>query len=593
RYGFLVDGASPHNPDGLPVGFAKHYDQQLNEELLDITCAACHTGQINVTRSGRTTALRIDGGSALHAFTNSQIGHFVPTLAATLMGTLANPMKFNRFANAVLGPGHEGGRWALRRQMLSVAGQFGKMAWDEKWHGLVPTEEGYGRTDALARIANTVFGDHIGAGNYAVGNAPVNYPPVWNIWKFDWVQYNASVSQPMARNIGESMGTGAKYALMDRYGNPLPPDQRFRSSAMLDNLHTIERTLRTLQPPAWDEAVLGPIDRAKAARGKDLFNTHCVGCHGPNIAPADIKARNSPLKGPNDPEWIVKTLCVDDIGTDPNTALNFYDARVDISKTGLSADDLRAVARKELTLWNQRDGAWLNAEIARVKATPGAEAQVAALQAQLAKLDTDMAQTLSEIDPKSLRVGAGLSYLGILIREKAYADLHLTPDQQADLDGFGILDLPQVVAAYKPRPLAGIWATAPFIHNGSVPTVYDLLSPVSERPKTFRVGSREYDTEKLGLKLPDSGYWVFDTSKDGNHNTGHELNTGYKPWKEGDPPAGGLIGPLLSREDRLAIIEHLKVRNDDLDGPREPHVPWSATCAPPPPRSDAGSRYVR
>ena len=47
--------------------------------MLDITCAACHTGQIEVTRNGRTTALRIDGGSALHAFTNSNIGHFVPT----------------------------------------------------------------------------------------------------------------------------------------------------------------------------------------------------------------------------------------------------------------------------------------------------------------------------------------------------------------------------------------------------------------------------------------------------------------------------------------------------------------------------------
>ena len=592
RYGFLVDGRTLQNPDGLPIGFSKHYDQQLNEEVLDITCAACHTGQINLTRNGRTTALRIDGGSALHAFTNSKIGHFVPTLAASLMGTLANPVKFNRFANAVLGPNHAGGRWALRRQMMSVGGQFGLMAWNEWWHGLVPTEEGYGRTDALARIANTVFGDHIEAENYAVGNAPVNYPPVWNIWKFDWVQYNASVSQPMARNIGESMGTGAKYALLDRYGNPLPPDQRFRSSAMLENLHTIELTLRKLQPPAWDEEVLGPIDRAKAARGKVLFDTHCVACHGPHIAPPDIKARNSPLKGPADPEWIVKPLCVDDIGTDPNAALNFFDARIDVTKTGLTADDLRAVARSQLTQWNQRETTRLNAAIAQAQAPPGDPVRIAALQAQLKRLDADTAQTLSEIDPRSLSVGAGLSYLGILIREKAYADLHYTPEQQLDRDGFGILDLPQVIAAYKPRPLAGMWATAPFLHNGSVPTIYDLLSPVSERPKTFRVGSREYDTEKLGLKQPASGFWVFDTSKDGNHNTGHELNTGYKPWKEGDPPAGGLIGPLLSPEDRLAIIEHLKVRNDDLDGPQAPNVPTPATCSAPP-RSDAAKRLVR
>lgn len=97
---------------------------------------------------------------------------------------------------------------------------------------------------------------------------------------------------------------------------------------------------------------------------------------------------------------------------------------------------------------------------------------------------------------------------------------------------------------------------------------------------------------KLGLKLPESGFWVYDTSKSGNRNTGHEFNAGWKEWKEGDPPAGGLIGPLLSHEDRLAIIEHLKMRNDDLDGPQQPAVPHSANCNRSA-RGDASSRYVR
>ena len=593
RYGFIVDGPSPMNPDGLPVGFAKAYDTALNEEMLDITCAACHTGQVNITRNGRTTALRIDGGSALHAFTNANIGHFVPTLAASLLGTLANPFKFNRFADAVLGPDHKGGRWALRAQMLNVAGQFGRMAWNEKVHGLVPTEEGYGRTDALARIANTVFGDHIQASNYAIGNAPVNYPPVFNIWKFDAVQYNASVSQPMARNIGESMGTGADYALLDRYGNPLPADQRYRSTAILENLNSIEHALWQLKPAQWNEDVLGKIDRAKAARGKALFDQHCVMCHGPHIATPALKMRNAPLKGPNEPEWIMKMLCVEDIGTDPNTALNFYDAKVDLTKTGLTSDDLRATAMMSLKPWRDRQAAYLQAEIAGLKATPSAAAEVAQLQQELDGLDASIAQRLSEIDASRLSVGAGLSYIGLMIREKAYAEKNLTPQQQAYWDGFGILDMPQVLPVYKPRPLAGVWGTPPFLHNGSVPTVYDLLSPVSERPKTFRVGSREYDPQKLGLAQPASGYWVFDTSKDGNHNTGHEFNTGYKPWKEGDPPAGGLIGPLLTPDERYAIIEHLKVRNDDSDGPQEPHVPAPPSCQPPPPRPDAATRIVR
>jgi hypothetical protein len=188
---------------------------------------------------------------------------------------------------------------------------------------------------------------------------------------------------------------------------------------------------------------------------------------------------------------------------------------------------------------------------------------------------------LAAIDVTKVPVGDALSYVGTMIREKAYADLKLTPAEQAEFDGFGVLDRPQVLSAYKPRPLAGIWATGPFLHNGSVPTIYDLLSPVADRPPTFRVGSHEFDPVKVGLAKQSSGYWVFDTRKDGNHNTGHEFNKGYKPWVEGDPPAHGLIGPYLLPDDRLAIIEHLKVRNDDTDGPQAPHVPSSSTCAPP------------
>jgi len=604
RYGFIVDPQTAHNPDGLPVGFTKHFDRQTNEEMLDITCAACHTGQIHVRRGGTTTAIRIDGGQALHAFTDSDIGHFLPTLVSSLTATAVNPVKFNRFARKVLGDQYPRGRWALHREMRGVLGTFLGIMWQEKFRrDLYPTQEGYGRTDALARIANTVFAENLDTKNYGIGNAPVSFPPVWNIWKFDWVQYNASVSQPMARNIGEAMGVGATYALTDTVGRPLPPAERFRSTANIENLHTIEMTLRTLQPPSWPETLLGAVDRAKAERGKALFNQHCVGCHGPHIAPPAIKARNAPLKGPNDPEWLMKTVCVDDVGTDPNAAVNFTKAFVDITWTGMTATDLRAVARRALATWNERQRAYLSGEIARLtgaledtrRARPAATAggrsdgtsapspsdlqqQLATLQQQLAGLDAAADQALSAIDPSRLSVGAALSYLGTMIREHAYTDLGYSPAQQADRDGFGILDLPQVIAAYKPRPLAGMWATAPFLHNGSVPTIFDLLSPVDERPTTFRVGSRDYDLEKMGI-VGEVGGFLFDTSRSGNSNRGHEFGKGYVPWKEGDPPAKGLIGPYLEPEDRYAIIEHLKIRNDDLDGPQEPGIPGYADCS--------------
>ena len=586
RYGFIVDPATPANPDQLPVGFTKHFDRQLNEEVLDITCAACHTGQLSITRNGRRTAVRIDGGQALHAFTDADFGHFVPTMIAAMVSTATNPLKFNRFARKVLGDGYPEGRWELHRQLRSVIGTFAGIGFTEKWHSLYPTQEGYGRTDALARIGNTVFGDNLSAENYKVGNAPVSFPPVWNIWKFDWVQYNASVSQPMARNIGEAMGVGARYTLVDRYGLPLPPEQRFRATTLLDNLHAIELNLRRLAPPPWPEQVFGAIDREKAARGKELFDTHCVDCHGPFVAPPAIKLRNAPLKTDSDPEWLVRTVCVEDIGTDPNTAANFSRATVDIRETGMTADDLRRVASRGLEAQKARQVKYLEGEIARLQSELGAvtttggaaaddaQAKIASMQAELSGLEAGIQQQLSQLDPARLPVGLALSYLGTMIRENAYKDAGYSQAQQDEFDGFGILDMPQVVAAYKPRPLAGIWATAPFLHNGSVPTIYDLLSPADERPPTFRVGTREFDPVKVGIAQPSEGFWLFDTALAGNSNRGHEFKDGYD---KAQGPGNGHIGPLLTHEERLAIIEHLKVRNDDLDGPQDPRVPETAT----------------
>lgn len=593
RYGFLIDPQTASNPDGLPVGFTKHWDSQVNAELLDITCAACHTGQLQMTRNGRMQAIRIDGGQAGHAFTDADFGHFLPTLMASMTATAVNPFKFFRFARRVLGPEVSGGRWALHRQLRSVMGTLLGVALAEKRYGLVPTQEGYGRTDALARISNTVFGENLDPANYKVGNGPVNYPPVWNIWKFDWVQYGASVSQPMARNLGEAMGVGATYALKDSFGRPLPLEARFRATARIDDLMRIETTLRRLRPPAWPADLFGAIDSARADSGRVLFDTHCVGCHGPHIAPPGIKKRNMPLKTDQEPEWLMATLCVDDIGTDPNTAMNFVNGTVDITRTGMTAPQLRAVVKRTLDLWYARQSTYLDGEI-RAATNP---AKRDSLVREKEGLYAEEAQTLSQIDPKRVSIGAALSYLGTMIRLKAYEDAGKDSATRDTLDGFGALDMPQVLPAYKPRPLAGMWATPPFLHNGSVPTIYDLLSPVADRPKTFRVGSREFDPVRLGLHdglshgpdlpPPDSTrpsaadmarYWLFDTSKDGNANTGHEFAEGFDMdrVKRGEPQVRpGLIGPALTHDERMAIIEYLKVRDDDRDGPRTPEIPHS------------------
>ena len=113
--------------------------------------------------------------------------------------------------------------------------------------------------------------------------------------------------------------------------------------------------------------------------------------------------------------------------------------------------------------------------------------------------------------------------------KKARASVRFEPCQllcRACYEGFGTLDLPQVIDGYKPRPLEGVWATPPFLHNGSVPNLYEMLSPVEERSKKFFVGRREFDPVKVGyvtkpMDGSSSGFWL-DTTIPGNRNTGHE-----------------------------------------------------------------------
>ncbi|PMZ49168.1 hypothetical protein C1Y04_30550, partial [Pseudomonas sp. FW306-2-11AC] len=52
--------------------------------------------------------------------------------------------------------------------------------------------------------------------------------------------------------------------------------------------------------------------------------------------------------------------------------------------------------------------------------------------------------------------------------------------------------------AYRARPLNGIWAMAPYLHNGSVPSLNDLLLPPNLRPKTFYIGNWEFNPDIVG-----------------------------------------------------------------------------------------------
>lgn len=515
RFGFLTDPKqqpSALNPGNLPVGFTRHQDSESGEHFLDISCAACHTGELRY----KGQAVRIDGGAALHSLASTvptlRGGGFGQALGMSMAFTYYNPLKFRRFAQEVLGDQYPQGRDQLREDFKQVLDRLLATAFND-WHrGLYPTEEGFGRTDAFGRIANTVFGDALDDANYRVANAPVSYPQLWDIWKFDWVQWNGSAMQPMARNVGEALGVGASLHLLDEHGKGVAEADRYASSVRLHDLYTLEETLKRLQPPKWPEAVFGKVDLPLASRGKALYTENCAYCHAP-----DPKPRDQRLAPSRDPEWKMRVVPISIVGTDPTTADNIADHRFDISRLG-----------------------WTKAE--------------------LSKLDVRLyGASLDEVDFKSISSAKGLAYITAYVENRAYQDAGIGPRQRKEMDGYGLPIGVQEKRGYKARPLDGIWATPPFLHNGSVPNLFELLSPVYERQAQFWVGNFEFDPVRVGYrsdKFP--GGFLLDTHVTGNGNGGHEFRDGCRQE--------GVIGRALSPDERLALIEYLKVLgNADLE----------------------------
>lgn len=108
------------------------------------------------------------------------------------------------------------------------------------------------------------------------------------------------------------------------------------------------------------------------------------------------------------------------------------------------------------------------------------------------------------------------------------------------------IDRPNMVKieGYQSPPLDGIWMRAPYLHNGSVPTLRDLLNPVTERPKVFYRGYDVYDPHSVGFVT--HGFdtkrhgWKHDVAERGNGNQGHTYGT------------------TLSPGEKDALIEYLK-----------------------------------
>ena len=514
-WGFIMDPnqrPSKRNPGNLPVGFTYHYDskQRLN---LDLGCAMCHTGELHY----KGTALRVDGGQSMQSISDLGIGEFITTLGAASFETYLNPAKWNRFVARIVGE-DEQKREVLRedfKRYLSNLYDFGTGPGAMHWY---PVKEGRGRTDAVGRIGNVVFGYNLKEpGNYQIADAPASYPYLWDMWRLDWVQYTGFTNQAMARNVGESLGVLAPVKLVDDEGNLLPVADMVDDMINLDGMHCVEGVLRKLEPPRWPEDVLGKVNLDRAKRGKDLFAEQCQSCHGPHESDTYM--------------WEVAT-----------EAGQSVDHQINLNPDWDKAGDLTEVG-----------GKWFRQDLRQtVWSVPWISTDVIGTDSKLADNYMHAGFDASKLGYKDkVNAGNGLQLLLNVLIPNMYEKRNIKGAAIPEFDG---LNVPFRIAnhrAYKAKPLHGVWATPPFLHNGSVPTIYHMLSPMRQRPTTFHVGNREYNPQLLGyVTTPGKGSFKMDTSIAGNRNTGHLFT---------DMQVQGRIGRLLTEGEKLDLMEYLKV----------------------------------
>ncbi len=577
RYGYLPQRATISNPDGLPVGMVR--DEYRGKSYMGLTCAACHTAQIHY----QGTAIRIDGGPA-----GADMETFMQELAETLQTTLLEPEKQQRFIASVL----KRGEYASADEVLRDLARFAQRI---KTYTVINsprdsrrpmTHYGFARLDAFGRIYNRVL-EHVMSARqmrillsenlsaaeldrvladvepiltstdrdhileriqtlltdeqlielrnriYNPADAPVSYPFLWDVPQHDYIQWNGRVNNsglgPMARNAGQVIGVFATLDWQEKDGFTLSSvlggqgfGSRyidFQSSIDIRNLRRVENHLRKLTSPQWPQQILPTLDKSRSLAGARLYAKYCADCHA-------LINRDDP-----DRRVVAKMIEVSSVATDSKMTEN---SRFFSGFSGILRNQYVGTGAGYLLLGDQAPVvALLSTATRNVVTSPDPDKW---FMRRWLERSYDFAYTFldNEVQP-SLKAG--------------YYDPDTTVDPYAS------------VLAYKARPLNGIWATAPYLHNGSVPTLYDLLLPKKRlgdpeegeyRPDEFRVGSREFDADKVGFK--SSGYdgFLFRTSIWGNHNTGHEYASGRTPLPD------GTILPALNKEQRLDLLEYLK-----------------------------------
>jgi hypothetical protein len=520
RYGYLPDDANPQR--GLPIGFSVAREKE--GDVVGLTCAACHTRQIEV--EGK--AYRIDGGPAI-----ADLGALWAELNAAVHRALASEQSFADFAKSALGASPSPQQIAaLRKAVEEWSAPFDAITQE----GLLKAKPwGLGRLDAVGMIFNRVAGLDIGPPptfilkeNMKPADAPVRPPFLWNASIQDRTQWpgfaeNGNTILALSRNLGEVYGVFGIFHPKQNDARPLGFDYDADNSANFAGLLSLEQSIERLGPPRWP----WPVDRNLAATGKAIFarpkdKGGCAECHGIQELPNG--------------NWVTPITPIGEIGTDAKELLNLKRTTVSTGVlTGASIPFLMEPLKGE------------NEAIANVL---GVAVRGAVLQYYFPGVRIDP-RLRARVEQALLKADDAIAFAKPLLKARI-AEKLMTPKIKETLS--------QLKGAYPPPPgtikpppgyearvLQGIWAAAPYLHNGSVASLAELLKPAKERASRFQVGPA-YDIVNVGLAAEQTKF---------NHTQPSDDCVDPRA-PTGDGHCGHEFGVSLSAEEKKALLEYLK-----------------------------------
>jgi hypothetical protein len=481
-FGFIADSTQ------LPIGITIH-EQELTSRLysekqwVGVNCTACHTSVLKINDH----SVLINGNQSLF-----RIQEFEESLVKSVNSTLADSKKFDRFARDL---GNQD-----RKRLLTDLNNFKNEfdGWNQRNHHYRDKNGGEvrygpGRLDGLGGATNDFncylpnrLGDNdrfggliVNPKNCRTSQPPTSIPHLWGMAQQQYAQWDARVHSSIGRNVGAMMAGYGKNWIEVTDGKI-----DFKTTVNVDNVVRFEELYKRLKTPLWkdlaDQNIVPHLDPESISRGKVIYAKACLSCHS-------IQPESTAPNSFGNSYWKSTIFPAPMVGTEENH-LNADRERRAIIPTAL-ADRYRQSFGNEAVA---ADG------------------------------------TVSGQISRSFFVGATL--------QSYFIDNKIPLEKIALMSNCRDNSFVQTQSGLKAKSLEGIVWTAPFLHNGSVPTLMDLLKTAHNRPKQFYMGCQNYDVSEVGYSCDKSSQngFLFDTRLEGNSNKGHEYGTDLNNFEKED-----------------------------------------------------------